>query len=561
MEFAAGNDAQNEPPRKASWGFVLLPYLLTSGLVVGILAGDPLHYPPLSALAVTWGAALAAVLAIHLVAALLVWKSPARELIVCAVIAWLGLYGYVQLRMQHLLPATQFLAAWSFGFLLLIWLCWRLRHERWLQGAATFAGFASLALVGMQGYQIGAAIWHDRQQLEQSPVAVMLPSIPAGESPIAEGAELPDIYYIVVDAYGRKDVLAELYDHDNGQFLNDLREREFYIADQSRANYHLTELSLASSLNMTHLPEAGLERFRTRAPVRQMIQDNAVSRFLSQRGYRTVSIASGKADTECRQFDRFVSPAPGLSIFQDVLLHTTAVPTLVELLPRDVPRPADFHRRRLTATLAALPAAAGDAEQPSFVLSHLMSPHPPFVFDAEGAAVDIHGQYLVADGMGFLSCHHGDRQLYRESYAAQLAYLNQRLLNTIDNILAGDREAVIVLQGDHGPRSRMNFDDPTKTDLTEAMGILNAIRLPKDHNGPFYPEMTPVNTFALILNHYFATDIRLQPDRSFFETDAYQFVDVTEAARQPIRPEVLKLPAETPSSENREEQRVTLNQP
>ena len=69
----------------------------------------------------------------------------------------------------------------------------------------------------------------------------------------AENPDQPDIYYIITDEYARADVLEEFYDHDNSGFLDQLRERGFYVAEQSFSNYALTFLSLASSLDMRYV--------------------------------------------------------------------------------------------------------------------------------------------------------------------------------------------------------------------------------------------------------------------------------------------------------------------
>ena len=46
----------------------------------------------------------------------------------------------------------------------------------------------------------------------------------------------PDIYYIVLDAYGRADVLESLYGMDNTAFISALENKGFYIAGQSHTN-------------------------------------------------------------------------------------------------------------------------------------------------------------------------------------------------------------------------------------------------------------------------------------------------------------------------------------
>jgi len=67
-------------------------------------------------------------------------------------------------------------------------------------------------------------------------------------------SKLPNVYYIILDGYGSSRILKELYGFDNHDFETFLTKEGFYIASKSRCNYSTTMLSLASSLNMIHLP-------------------------------------------------------------------------------------------------------------------------------------------------------------------------------------------------------------------------------------------------------------------------------------------------------------------
>ena len=66
-------------------------------------------------------------------------------------------------------------------------------------------------------------------------------------------SDSPDIYYILVDGYGRGDVLGDLYSLDNTQFLDDLAQQGFYVANQSHTNYIQSIYSISSALNFTFI--------------------------------------------------------------------------------------------------------------------------------------------------------------------------------------------------------------------------------------------------------------------------------------------------------------------
>jgi hypothetical protein len=73
---------------------------------------------------------------------------------------------------------------------------------------------------------------------------------------------------------------------------------------------------------------------------------------------------------------------------------------------------------------------------------------------------------------------------------------------------------IIIVQGDHG-----GLD----TTDEERMAILNAYYLPGDGNQLLYENITPINTFRLIINHYFGSDFEPLEDVSYFSSYKHPF--------------------------------------
>ncbi len=322
----------------------------------------------------------------------------------------------------------------------------------------------------------------------------------------AKGAALPlgyapDIYYIILDAYGRADVLQEMFGFDNTPFLESLQARGFYIAQCSQSNYGQTMLSLTSALNLDYLDALTSEltpEEDTRAPLRALGQYNQARKFLASQGYNIVSFATNFPVSEWTDASYFLSPIPqGMNDFELMLAQTTAWRAPMDMVDEPPERAsAEWYRRRTLSALEQMETIVPEIPGPKFVFTHLVIPHHPFVFGPNGEELNS----IEASVPRF--------EEYRVKYPDQVTYINQRILAIVDLILQGSpNPPVIVIQGDHGPAP---FDV-----IERRMKILNVYYLGDNADG-LYPTITPVNTFRLIFNRYFGQKYPMLGDRSLY---------------------------------------------
>jgi hypothetical protein len=355
-----------------------------------------------------------------------------------------------------------------------------------------------------------------------------------------QSASLPNIVYIVLDAYVRDDVLRELFDYDNEPFLEALEARGLFVARQARANYPHTTLSQASTLNMTYLDDV-IERegpdSHNRRPLNEMITNNLVCAQLVAGGYELVNLPSGYAPTE--KINRAVlwgSTGIRSSDFEAALLdRTLAGSALRHTVGRwYLGHTHDQRRARILASLENLPKACAGTGKPVFVYAHILCPHPPFLFGANGE--HLNPPYLYHCGGGEwrkIEVPGGHSRLaLRKGYVGQLQYLNRRMCEVVDAIKRqSSRPAVIIIQADHGTRS-LDFTEPGA--MKERMSILNAYLFPDGDYEALYEGITPVNSFRVVLNKFFGAALPMLPDRSYYSeaTSPYRLEDVTERATQ-----------------------------
>lgn len=90
---------------------------------------------------------------------------------------------------------------------------------------------------------------------------------------------------------------------------------------------------------------------------------------------------------------------------------------------------------------------------------------------------------------------------------------------------------IIILQSDHGPGAYLDWESMENSCLKERVKILNAYYLP-DPSPNIPSNITPVNSFRLVLATYFGVQLDRLENRSYYSTFSkpYMFLDVTDLA-------------------------------
>lgn len=405
-------------------------------------------------------------------------------------------YGYLKrIEIAGFIPGRhrQMLPLWLGMGALATW--WVIRNVRNPRSFTPVLNLLSVFLLIYPTFQTVSYVIQ-REQTEKAALAAAQSrgaSLPLGYA--------PDIYYIILDAYGRADVLQEMFGYDNTPFLQSLEAKGFYVAQCSQSNYGQTMLSLTSSLNFDYLASLTSDltpEEDTRAPLRALGQYNNTRKFLVSQGYNIVSFATNFPVSEWQDASHFLdAPRQGLSDFELMLAQTTAWRAPMDLMDEPPERAsAEWYRWRTLSALEQMQTVVPGIPSPKFVFAHLVIPHHPFVFGPNGEELD-----SIEAGVP-------EFEEYKARYPDQVTYINKRILDIVDLILQNSpNPPVIVIQGDHGPAP---FDVNERR-----MKILNVYYFPENQDG-LYPGITPVNTFRLIFNKYFGQSFPLLEDRSLY---------------------------------------------
>lgn len=323
----------------------------------------------------------------------------------------------------------------------------------------------------------------------------------------------PDIYVIVLDGYSRQDVLMDLYNFDNSKFIGQLEKMGFFVANESHSNYIQTPYAMASFWNFDYLQPWNSSCDYAQYLLRP-IQNNRVFRLLDDIGYTTVSFEGEVDYIEIKNCDRYLSNFLPLNKFESLLLVDSPLEPFTNSFNLEIPIPSyKTHSQRILFNLHTLKDIPTSIPGPKIIYAHIVTPHPPFVFTKNGSAVRMEQPFSLLDD----STYKGGPGEYRNGYVEQLIFINSEIMDMINNILTeSETQPIVILMSDHGPASKFDWNQYAPGCLWERTSNFYAVLLPGHQADKImYPSITPVNTFRVIFNTYFDTNLPLLEDQSF----------------------------------------------
>jgi hypothetical protein len=447
---------------------------------------------PLRHLALPVGVAIVACTAIWLSIFTATWNAAKSSIVTALFFA--VFYGYG--------PAYDYLKVFDYTFdreivrhifvipiVLGLWaiLAWRVVVARRPFERATplFNTFA-IILVASNLFAVANELWNHRRPASSSTAAA---------HPLSSdgSAELPDLYYLILDGYTGFEGLQELHGYDNSAFADWLRARGFHVAPASQVQYRLSEQSTASTLNMRPLEE----------------HEDA---YAALRNNRTVTLL--------KQHDYVIYQAPvtawGLFDLVDHPLglskkhRTTDVNDfLLLVLERSMLMPLSeylissddyglFQRNDVRYDLEQAVGLIG-RPGPKLVYLHIHCPHWPWVFSSDGSPVPIDDYYNLEDP---------------RFYLGQVEWITREIEKVIDTILeSSERPAAIILQSDHGERGFAPLNHGVVLDVGDTWkNVLNAYYFPT-RTVSAADDISPMATVRLFLETYGMLDTRPGPMR------------------------------------------------
>jgi len=317
----------------------------------------------------------------------------------------------------------------------------------------------------------------------------------------------PDIFFIIFDEYASSLSLEKHFHYNNNKLDSTLKTNNFFISSHSGSNYNSTPFSIGSTLNLDYFNrplylQKTITKVRMQAA--QSINNSELPMYLHKNGYQILNFGLFDLKDSPSKFsgfstNSFILPFYGETLWgrikRDILWNSIKI-FGSKNIHRDDEKVFQENMKNFDLSVSELNT---QSNTPKFVLSHFLMPHSPYVIDSTGKRINFNYQKATIDSS-------------INAYINQLAYTN-KLIAIVSEAANKKftRPRIVIIEGDHGFRDLK---------ISDSLGHenhfmnLNSYYFSDRNYDLLYDSISPVNSFRVILNKYFRTDLPLLKDSS-----------------------------------------------
>lgn len=303
----------------------------------------------------------------------------------------------------------------------------------------------------------------------------------ASNNPQTTLTDTPNIYFIIPDRFPSQSALMET-GYDNSEFIQYLENEDFYTKsdqishdeikpDSNRVDTSRTPRFVSSVLNLGTYVDLNTPY----NVISRMIKYHEVGKILKSNGYTYYHIGTWWAETEVNEMadvnyvfkSASLMPSgelPVIILDRSIFRYLTTYPMQIFRAWNSLD---DIRREQHLFQLESFKEAITDSRSPKFIFVHLILPHPPYLW--------------TADGKPQTDINLTDEQQYIE----QIKFTQEFLKEFINATSESD---IIIIQSDEG-MGYVNKDLNQDLSNNQWNGVLSAWKIPNVSQ----EEMTKIN--------------------------------------------------------------------
>ena len=322
--------------------------------------------------------------------------------------------------------------------------------------------------------------------------------------------DLPDVYHIVLDMYPTEDILKTRFEFDNSYFVDELESLGFRKEDM-KSNYMWTQLSIPSVLNMKHFHNSTQEEINYMHETYYSFNKSVEAYLAKKIGYEIYEISTDNI----RGFYGYF-----LGDFSRIFFKTNFIRVIDDyfMISNDLFK--NKNQKYFKDNIDELDNISTNDEA-TWVYFYSRPPHPPFIFNEDGSKNLVTNQYneFAED----LTDIWDDKD--KLDFIEQLKYLNNVVIDSINNILSNSSNSIIIIHSDHGIHnfySKYNYEtneNISKEAYEELFSTINFIYTPDSCISNDYKIGTNINIISTLFRKCFRLDIEDSENIQFWSPE------------------------------------------
>lgn len=296
---------------------------------------------------------------------------------------------------------------------------------------------------------------------------------------VKKQADLPNIYYIILDEYSSFKQMKKWYDYDNKEFYDFLKKYNFNIIEDSQ-NESMNTLTMYITTNLININYVSTDNdFMATTALRN---NPFLFKLLAQHGYKVRYKGGPQIGWEDSSINISSTTIEGETL-NDIIYGKNILYPLFE-------KNQNIIQKKEEDLYDYFYEYIKNIDNSSFLYIHFNAGHVPLVFNVD----------TINNPNKFYNMK--DKSLY----LGQIKYTTNRIMQIVSNILEKDPDSIIIIQSDHSQRNLEDESSKRIIPIKDSQQVFNAVYF-KGEFIDFDNTLSGVNTVRLVIDKILNTNL------------------------------------------------------
>jgi len=301
-----------------------------------------------------------------------------------------------------------------------------------------------------------------------------------------------NVYYFIFDEYGGLENLERFCGFDNTPFYDSLEEFGFNVSKDSRNNTISTDIEIPNLLNLEMINNDNMSHENRM----KALENPNLFRLFKENGYQLNIVSDmGFIPVEMSEIDydyTFETEIYENDTIKALIIKNTIYYPFIIRNPNDRIIEIENMFQYIHNSWKIQP-------NNQFTFAYFTFPHLPWVVDEFGRRIS-----------------EAEWENWQNSniYLGQLKYTSKKILETVDQIIKANPDAIIIIQSDHGFRQQSHLRllyekeiEDMELEMKYQRNILNAVYYKGERIN--IESLSGINTLILVINNHFGLNYEL----------------------------------------------------